>query len=361
MTILIRNIFIVLGYLLICLVIFPENSLAEGNLDKKIRKLIIGPPPYPIIWENETGETYFTYETQDAPLGGYIYNPGVLKINPYHQFSKLTCDLKKYFPEAIIVTDQEGGVSRRFKDIPMLGAHQLGDMSYEDYYSHILEYSRVLKERCIDVNLAPVVNISRSSPVPYSHPRKIDEKRTYGDIDRVRHYSRAFVRATYDAGLVPTAKHFPGDVIIDKLAENSPYISVEKKYRREMNVVESDYPLEKNLDVFFFGKPQFIMWSSNIFPRYSDKPAFMVDEFARWLADTKCDCLVLSDALDEINLTDETLLKIFENSDMVLMYVPPALFVNGILTLIKDGKISEEQVDQKIKKIDKFKIRAGLS
>ncbi len=341
-------------FLLVATLLFSpfQPAQAQADITDKINKLLIKLPQRYLKNEQDV----LSFDAAMPSYGGFLINGGPRRQQPIVTDPDIICKLKQAKPDALIFTDQEGGVVRRFRDFRIIGAHHATKHSLDAFYENVLENSKKMKERCIDVNLAPVVNIARTEPVPRSHPRKIDEKRSYSpDIKVVKQYTDAFARATYDAGLIPTAKHYPGDILIDAIAFGSPYIETSHGHRWEMNYIKTDFPLKDNIDAFFFGKPQFLMWSNNIFSRFSDKPAFMVDEFKRWIDTRNCDCLLLTDALDEVKLTKEVAQAAFENADMMIMYGDEKPFIALIKELMKEGIITEQEIDQKIARIDTIK------
>jgi beta-N-acetylhexosaminidase len=107
---------------------------------------------------------------------------------------------------ALISADQEGGVVKRFPDMPPRYSHPQigasGDVSLA--YQQGRATGRELREAGVNVNLAPVADLD----LP---PEHVMRSRSFGTRPRkVGRMTRAFARGLQSRRTGATAKHFPG-------------------------------------------------------------------------------------------------------------------------------------------------------
>ncbi|MDR2865363.1 MAG: glycoside hydrolase family 3 protein [Spirochaetaceae bacterium] len=107
-----------------------------------------------------------------------------------------------------VATDQEGGFVRHVKDLTSdtPGAMAIGASGFpEDAYRSGLYIGRELAALGINMNFAPTVDLYTN------HNSALIGSRAFGD-DPVKAgiLGAAFVRGQLAAGIIPTAKHFPG-------------------------------------------------------------------------------------------------------------------------------------------------------
>ncbi len=129
------------------------------------------------------------------------------------QVRRLVQDLRRGLSRAdpgspcLVLVDQEGGRVERIRDgVPRLPpAREMAREPLERFRARVEAQARALKALGIDVNLAPVCDVIRPGE------SGVIGDRSFGD-DPVCVAERAalHVRATLAAGLLPSAKHFPG-------------------------------------------------------------------------------------------------------------------------------------------------------
>ena len=107
---------------------------------------------------------------------------------------------------ALISADQEGGVVKRFPDLPpWRSAPDLGSSGTpSDAYDHGRRTGRALRSLGVNVNLAPVGDLD----LPPAH---VMRSRSFGSRPRrVGRFVRAFSRGLQARGTAAAVKHFPG-------------------------------------------------------------------------------------------------------------------------------------------------------
>ena len=107
---------------------------------------------------------------------------------------------------ALISVDQEGGIVKRFPDMPpWRSAPEIGDTgSISVAFDEGRATGRALRRAGVNINLAPVADLD----LP---PEHVMRSRSFGSVPRaVGRLTDWFARGLQRAGTAATAKHFPG-------------------------------------------------------------------------------------------------------------------------------------------------------
>jgi beta-N-acetylhexosaminidase len=135
----------------------------------------------------------------------------------------------------LIAVDQElGGIQRLHHLVPALPTStQLGGLSADDIEKRAFETAKVARSLGVNLFLAPIVDVVTGAN-PWLEGRTLST-----DAAEVARISRAFVAGVQRAGVIATAKHFPGHHI----TESDPAIA-------EAHVPGSLDVLQDGIDVF---------------------------------------------------------------------------------------------------------------
>lgn len=140
----------------------------------------------------------------------------------YETTKKLVNEIKAVRSNIKIAVDEEGGIVSRFTHLianysqPYISTLPLGQV--RDYYRM---RSQFLKGLGVDVNFAPVVDISLSED-------SYVFKRSYGsDLEKIITLSNICIEEQRNAGLLSCIKHFPGHGrAIENSHEKLPVVSI---------------------------------------------------------------------------------------------------------------------------------------
>jgi beta-N-acetylhexosaminidase len=117
-------------------------------------------------------------------------------------------------PELIVATDQEGGsvshLSPMLPPMPPLSA--LADLSDPTAAARAYgqEQGRGLRALGVNVDFSPVLDLKPSRHALLDHTSLIGERAISADPNVVAAVGSAYAQGLADAGVIPTAKHFPG-------------------------------------------------------------------------------------------------------------------------------------------------------
>jgi len=299
----------------------------------------------------------------DVPNGESIRN-----VESPAQVRKLVSDLKNSSSVPLIVAiDQEGGRVARLKPQagfpPTVSAQQIGNTNHPDttkYYAGII--AQTLSDLGINVNLAPVVdlNLNPENPVIGGIERSFS-----GDPEIVTRQAKQFIEVHHKYGVFTTLKHFPGH----GSSEDDSHLGVV-----DVTNLWSEAELIPYRNLIDDGLADIIMtahiFNENWDPEY---PATLSEKVISGMLRNELgfEGLVMSDdmqmeairsfygleiAIKQAILAGVDILSFANNSIYDPEIVPKAYEI--IKTLIKNGQISEERIDESYQRIVNLKKKS---
>ncbi|MBR0030777.1 MAG: glycoside hydrolase family 3 protein [Treponema sp.] len=155
-----------------------------------------------------------------------------------------------------VATDQEGGWIRHIKgntsDTP--GNMAIGASGYPiDSYWSAYYISREISALGINMNFAPTVDVYSNRESTVIGPRSFSDNPEY-----VGELGSAFVAGSLAAGVIPTAKHFPGhgDTSLDSHGK-LPEINIDMKTLEERELIPFKYLITENIPAIMSGHLSF--------------------------------------------------------------------------------------------------------
>lgn len=341
---------------------WAERTLASMSADEKIGQLfMIAGYVDSEFAAKEIGNPRIIEEIEDyitryhvggiAFVGPSLSQSQVSLANRYQEISK--------YP-ILIAQDLEWGLSMRLKDgmgFPKnitLGAIKNNDLIYQMG----LEIGRQAKLIGVHMNLSPVLDVNTEPENP------VINVRSFGSTPQeVAKKGRAMIRGLQDAGIIASAKHFPGlgDIIVDPHL-GLPCCKHNKKRLKEIELIPFIEAIKEGV--------LSIQTEHLIIPAFEDPkiPASLSQKVVQGLLKEKLGFkgLVLSGALRMKALTDfmseeEIVLRAFlAGSDMLLMPQDFPKAYNALKLALKEGKINEKDIDERVVKILKLKEKVNL-
>ena len=325
-----------------------DQKLKEMTIEQKIAQMLIV-----YYSKDEVDSNLKNVFTTNTP-GGFILMGD--NITTYERTKKMVDDLKKLSDVPLIISiDQEGGNVQRLKsmldkeitNIPYmynLGLKNDLNLTYE--IGKIMAYE--LRTIGVNVDYAPVVDI-------YSNPNNpVIGKRSFGtNKEIVSNHSVKLAQGLEDNKVIATYKHFPGhgDTDVDS-HESLPIINKTYDELKEEELVPFKNAINNNAKIIMIGHlalPK--VTGSNIPASLSKK---IVTDILK--NDLGYNGLVITDALNmgalTKNYSDEEIYVGAINAGCDLLLMP-----NGskkAIEIIKKN-ISEERINESVKKILKFK------
>ena len=288
-------------------------------------------------------------------VGALLFSGGELSNQAY-----LTNEAQKKAKVPLMITfDGEWGIAMRLKNTPkfprngILGAIQQDQLIYE----YGKEVARQCRELGVHVNFAPVadVNINPKNPVINT--------RSFGEIpqnvaDKVVLYSSGLE----SGGVLSVSKHFPGHGDTETDSHHSlPYLPFDKA---RLDSVEL-FPFKRAIDSGLGG----VMVGHLEIPSLEPKkglPSSQSHNIVTGLLKEELGFkgLVFTDALamKGANSQNVSLQALKAGNDLVLT---PSFNIKkeieAVLKALDSGEISQEEIDQKCKKVLTYKYALGLA
>lgn len=339
-------------------------DLFKNEYDDKIEEIISG-----MTLEEKVGQLFFIKNDSrfqkdildTYPVGGIILfasdfrgkTPERLKeeLEGFQENSK--------YP-LFFGVDEEGGTVIRLSSNSMLAEHRFeaprdifNKGGFDAIYEDAREKSRLLLSYGINVNFAPVCDVSTDK-------RDFIYKRSFGaDAEETSQYVSNVVTAMKEEGIGSVLKHFPGygsngdthsDIIYDK---------------RDYNTFETvDF---KPFLAGIAAGSECILINHNIVECMDSKQPASISPYVHELLRSELgfDGVIITDDLmmggvsKYVSDRESAVLAIKAGNDMVLS-TDYELQYNSLLAAVKEGEISEERIEESVKRVLRWKFSIGL-
>lgn len=324
-----------------------ESRLAKMTLKEKIGQLFIHTVP---LHDTEANRKNIRNAIKEYKIGGILFSDGkVVNQVTLTNYAQELADIP-----LMITFDGEWGLNMRLKEIPafsrnrVMGCIQDNELLYE----YGKEVARQFREIGVHVNFAPVADVDNNPLNPVINTRSFG-----GDVRNVTGKVIAYSRGLEDGGVLSVSKHFPGHG--DTNVDSHKALPVLKFTRERLDSIEM-YPFRKAIEAGLGG----IMVGHLEIPALSKKPSslsleildILQEEFGfKGIAFT--DALEMKGVSNNLNVCAQALMA---GNDMLL---PPRNLkreMDGVLAAVKAGKLTEEYLTEKCRKVLTFKYALGL-
>lgn len=261
-----------------------------------------------------------------------------------------------------IAMDAEWGVSMRLDSVLQfpkqmtLGAIQDSRLVYKMGQ----EVAGQFKALGMHINFAPVVDVNSNPDNPVIGYRAFGEEKTL-----VARNSLAYMKGLQDAGIMANAKHFPGhgDTNVDSHYA-TPVINNSRQQILDIDL----YPYRQLIDEGLMS----VMVAHLHVPSLGSKPNFPTTLSKSVVTDLlkkemNFNGLIFTDALNMKGVSnlhkpgEVDLLALLAGNDVLLYAQDVPKSKRLIMEAVEEGRISREEIDQRVKKILKAKYWAGLN
>jgi beta-N-acetylhexosaminidase len=361
---------------------WANEQLKQMSLDEKIGQLIsVG---INATFLNQESEAYRTlkHHIEDNHVGGLILFRGpvyesVILVNRMQQLAK--------YP-LLISADLEAGAGMRFDDtvnFPWnMAVAATGNPDYARRQGEIT--AREARALGVQQIFAPVVDVNNNAGNPVINVRSYGE-----DPAEVARFAAAFTEGAQNAGVIATAKHFPGhgDTAVDS-HRGLPEINVNRNRLNTVEFVPFKATVNAGVGAVMVGHialPQIDPTAIKPLPRElrskptdTDEAGEIVEENATMPAtmspvmghilrdDLKFPGMIVTDALSMSGLTiyftqEEAAVRALEaGADMLLKPADVDAAFRGVREAVKSGRISEARVEDSARRIMTAKYDLGL-
>lgn len=326
-----------------------EQKLSQMTLKQKIGQLFIHTmAPY----TNERNREELERAVMDYGVGGLLFSGGEADKQ-----LQLTNEAQKLAEIPLLITfDGEWGLAMRLKDTPEFPRNRVLGCIRNDtlIYRYGREVARQLREIGVHVNFAPVADVDNNPDNPVINIRSFG-----GNPREVARKVIAYSRGLEDGGVMAVCKHFPGHG--DTEVDSHVSLPVLQFDRQRLDSVEL-YPFREAVKAGVSG----MMVGHLKVPELSGKPASISSNIIMntLRKDLHFSGMVFTDALEmggiAKNSDDVCVDALAAGNDMLLVPRNLKRSMAGVLKAVKDGRITEEYITEKCRKVLIYKYALGL-
>ena len=324
------------------------RKLKNMSIDQKIGQLLL--VRYP---EEEQKDVLKKYQ-----FGGYLFFAKDFRNKTKDEVISMINDLQSTSKIPILTAvDEEGGVVVRVSSNPnlrserFLSSQKLYELGgFDKIKEDTIEKSNLLKELGLNLNLAPVVDVSTNKD-DYMYERSIGQ-----NSDITAEYAKTVISASKGSGVSYTLKHFPG------YGNNIDTHTASSIDNRSLDDIEKNDlpPFKAGIEA----KAEAILVSHNIVDSIDNKnPASISQKVHKLLRkNLNFSGIVITDDLEmgaTKDIEDKSVKAILAGNDLLIVtdYLES---INEIKNAINNKIITENDLDKKVLKILEWKYYKKL-
>lgn len=337
-----------------------DETLAGMTLHEKVCQMMFVTP------EELTGEDGVTVAgdatrqaLENYPVGGIVYF--AKNLESQDQVKEMIDNSQKYSSIGLFVaTDEEGGVVNRLMDT--VGTTYIGSMYYykddgdETAYENAYTIANDMSALGFNLDFAPVADV-------WSNPDNtvIGERAYSDDYAQAAELVGNAVKGFNNGGVMCTLKHFPGH---GDTAEDSHYSSAYVHRTKEEIMADEMQPFRSGIEA----GAEFVMVGHLIVPDIDEVPATLSYKIATGILrdELKFEGVAITDSFemesiaDNYSVDDAVVMSVKARMDMILQPKDMASAVNSIEQAVADGELSEDRIDESVRRILTLKESRGL-
>lgn len=324
------------------------RKLKNMSIDQKIGQLLL--VRYP---EEEQKDVLKKYQ-----FGGYLFFAKDFRNKTKDEVISMINDLQAASKIPILTAvDEEGGIVVRVSSNPnlrserFLSSQKLYELGgFDKIKEDTIEKSNLLKELGLNLNLAPVVDVSTNKD-DYMYERSIGQ-----NSDITAEYAKTVISASKGSGVSYTLKHFPG------YGNNIDTHTASSIDSRSLDDIEKNDlpPFKAGIEA----KAEAILVSHNIVDSIDNKnPASISQKVHKLLRkNLNFSGIVITDDLEmgaTKDIEDKSVKAILADNDLLIVtdYLES---INEIKNAINNKIITENDLDKKVLKILEWKYYKKL-
>lgn len=324
------------------------TKLKELTLDEKIGQLLL--VRYPDSNQKE--------ELKKYGFSGYVFFEKDFRNKTKKEVQDMMSSLQEVSKIPILTAvDEEGGTVVRISSnanlvsSPFKSSQELYNAGgFAKISTDTKEKSRILKELGLNVNLAPVVDVS-TNPSDYMYPRTICENTSITST-----YAKTVIEASKGTGVSYTLKHFPG------YGNNTDTHTGSSTDTRTLNDIQTNDlpPFESGIKA----GAEAVLVSHNIVTSIDpDNPASLSLEVHNLLRnDFNFTGVIITDdlAMGATSGISNATVKAVQAGNNLIITTDYQNSINSLKNAINDGTITEEQIDTLVFRTLAWKYYKGL-
>ncbi len=287
-------------------------------------------------------------------VGGLLFSGGKLENQ-----AQLTNEAQKLARVPLMITfDGEWGLAMRLKGTPVFPRNMVLGCIQND--TLIYEYGREMARQCremgVQVNFAPVADVNINPENPVINTRSFGE-----DPSLVSRKVIAYANGLQDGKVLAVCKHFPGHGDTD--VDSHKALPILPFSRERMDSVEL-FPFKEavhaGLDGMMVGHLQVpVLEPDGVVPSSLSRNVVhdLLTQEMGFKGLVFTDALVMKGVSDNAHICLQALMA---GNDMVLAPRNLKPEIEAVLEAVKNGTLSEKEIDRKCRKVLTYKYALGL-
>ena len=335
-----------------------DKTMASLSLEKKVAQLIC---------TDITGE-YLPYDdprmeswlklAKEHGIGGFVCYGGTPQ-HAAHLFNRLQQEAD--IP-ILISTDFEGGPGQQIAGASEFPANMAFAATRDEnlMYEAATVMAREGRGMGIHLTYTPVADISISPVNPQESVRSFG-----GDYELMNRLLQMYVKGYHENGMLTTAKHYPGRGDMKALAEHPGYNYIDKTQaefaQNELRAFQ--YAIDAGVD--------FIMTEHIAVPSVTGGsllPASVEPKLTKGIIRDQLgfkgiittDDLWYNHVVNRFGAEEVAVLALEAGHDIILKPLDPVATIKAVAEAVRQGRISEAQIDSSVYKLLHLKAKLGL-
>lgn len=334
-----------------------DSTMRSLSLRDKIAQMIVPFTYAPYLSDNDDTYDELAHLVRDLHVGGFVVSIGniyeqAMLINRLQKISKIPL---------LFSSDYEYGLGMRLRG----GISFPSNMALGATRDSLLVYKigRAIGDeaRAVGIlqNYAPVSDVNDNPENPIINVRSFGE-----NPQLVGKLASAFAIGTQDAGVVATAKHFPGhgDTQVDSHSQ-LPTISYDYAHLDTLELVPFRHDIAAGI--------KSVMVAHIAFPNFQHEqgvPATLSRQITTGMLRDSLgfhglivtDALTMGGVTKDYSTAEAAIRAVRAGADILLIPPDDETAINSVLKAVRRGVISEERIDQAVRRILTIKSELGL-
>ncbi len=270
----------------------------------------------------------------------------------------------KYSLPLFISIDQEGGRVKRITEgvTQFPGNMALGIVNDKDLtYKAARIIGLELRAIGVNMNLAPVLDVNNNPSNPVINTRSFGS-----DTEIVSALGRAYIRGLQESGCIAAAKHFPGHGDTDKDSHQVlPVIRYELTRLRNVEFPPFKEAVDSGVEAVMSAHISYPNILGNNLPATISR-RFLTDILRGELG---FQGIIITDDMEmnaismQMDIGEAAVRSVEAGADIVLISTHGKhvdIITSSIMKAVRDGRITQERIDESVKKIIEVKLRYKL-
>lgn len=336
---------------------WAHETLATLSLEKKVGQMICEQMRGEYVGENDPKFQYLLKLVKDYGVGSFVLYGGTP-----HDTARLLNRLQKASEIPLFISaDFEGGPGQQIQGATEFPANMALSAIGSEEIAYQLGKVGALEGRAIGIHItySPVVDIQTKPENPVLSVRSFG-----GDLELLGRLAGAYIKGYQENGMLATAKHYPGRGDVELIPGTE--FTINKKPPEQLE--EEDFlAFKKAIEAGV----TYIMSEHIAIPSVtdgSDLPASVEKKLATfWLREKlgfkgilTSDDMWYKKVTDRFGPVKACIMAVQAGHDAILKPANAVETIKGLGEAVKAGEISEERIDQSVKKILYWKARLNL-